>query len=233
VAGQPATGADPGPDLPRRGGAPRRRRHVRPQHPHPYPMRKRAERSTRIRSLVWPGSHRALARRYLSDPVQYEWMEALAACHGEVAEEEGVVAVELLPVAGDVVSLLASSRPLLPCLSQCRHFQGHCSLCAPAPAALAYLPIPMPPLPRPLHHVMYSLFCPAAALPGLSLRPQRQRKHERCAAADVPEPLRDPVDAEGDQGRRKRLVNNEPQVQACTCGSIYSTSTFHHHLKVV
>ena len=42
MAGQPAAGADPGPDLPRRGGAPRRRRHVRPQHPHPYPMLKHA-----------------------------------------------------------------------------------------------------------------------------------------------------------------------------------------------
>ena len=103
---------------------------MRPQHPHPL----RCESTLSVRrafSLVWPGSHRALARRYLSDPVQYEWMEALAACHGEVAEEEGVVAVELLPVAGDVVSLLASSRPLLPCLSRCRHFQGHC---APPPA---------------------------------------------------------------------------------------------------
>ena len=132
-----------------------------------------------------------------------------------------MVAVELLPVAGDVVGLLASSCPLLLCLTQCRHFQSHCSLCAPASAALAYLPIPLPPLPRPLHHVMHSLFCPAAALPGLSLRPQRQRKHERRAAPDVPEPLWHPVDAEGDQGRRKRLVNNEPYIskQYFTCSS--------------
>ena len=88
-------------------------------------------------------------------------MEALAACHGEVAEEEGVVAVELLPVAGDVVGLLASSCPLLLCLSKattskvtahsalprllplstcqsrCRHCQGHyimsCTHCSALP----------------------------------------------------------------------------------------------------
>ena len=46
---------------------------------------------------VWPGSHRNLAREYLSDPVKYEWMEALATDpgHTELVRRAGVAPVEV------------------------------------------------------------------------------------------------------------------------------------------
>ena len=42
---------------------------------------------------MWPGIHRAIAQRYLSDPVKYEWVEQLAPCCAELAKELGILPV--------------------------------------------------------------------------------------------------------------------------------------------
>ena len=53
-----------------------------------------------VSRLVWPGIHRAIARRYLSDPVKYEWVEQLATCCAELAKELGI-----LPVTATMILL--------------------------------------------------------------------------------------------------------------------------------
>ena len=48
--------------------------------------------------------HRAIARRYLSDPVKYEWVEQLAPCCAELAKE-----LRILPVTATTILLFIIS----------------------------------------------------------------------------------------------------------------------------
>ena len=56
-------------------------------------------------TLVWPGVHRLLGRRYLADPVGCEWVEGLVrdGAVAELAKREGILPVETLPRRGDVL----------------------------------------------------------------------------------------------------------------------------------
>ena len=59
--------------------------------------------------LVWPGIHRAIARRYLSDPAKYEWVEQLAPCCAELAKELGILPVTAATILLFIISIVATT----------------------------------------------------------------------------------------------------------------------------
>ena len=67
--------------------------------------------------LVWPGIHRAIAQRYLSDPAKYEWVEQLAPCCAELAKELGILPVTATMILLFIISVVATTTTTIICLS--------------------------------------------------------------------------------------------------------------------